>query len=63
MFNNMYLVNDGAFRQANYYNQLYRDTNPDIAIPALTDRSGQNGAINNDAPSIIPQANSSNLSQ
>lgn len=63
MFNNLFLVNDGAFRQANYYNQLYRDSNPSIAIPALTDRSSQPGTVNTDAPTIIPQANSSNSGQ
>lgn len=62
MYNNMLLVNDGAFRQASYYNKLYADSTPSITIPALTDRNSQPGAINNDAATITPQANSSNQS-
>lgn len=60
MFNNMLIVNDGAFRQANFYNQLYRDSNPVITIPALNQNNLQPGSVNNDSPTIIPQANSSN---
>lgn len=60
MYNNMYLVNDGAFRQAEYYNRLYSETDPSISIPAMADRDSQSVVVNNDTATITPQANSSN---
>lgn len=60
MYNNMFLVNDGAFRQSEYYNNLYAESSPSITIPALTDRDSQSVVVNNDTATITPQANSSN---